>query len=144
MTTTDTIAGLRRRLDSEPENAGLRGIYADALEESGEPKLTAMAEGYRALWKLGKQPSVECGLCTWFGYDKYESVFSPRPHYIGQSWFRLLNGGQCLYGVGLPAEEIDRDFWRDYTTLAEAEDAAAEAFGRLPEDEKRRILEGIE
>ena len=113
-------AAFQAALDENPADHTTRLVFADWLQERGDPR----AEGYRALATLRKVP----GIWAEFGYDGY--------------WF-------WLYGENietLPADWWNR-FREKYSLVSalrpsrrECEDWAARAFSELPATRRAELL----
>lgn len=119
----DEIA-FQAALDAAPGDHTVRLVFADWLEEHGDPR----AEGYRALGR-GRRwpchiPSRGTEGWVWGG-----ETSAPRPYAaLTYSWFAALMdevypGAQ----IGLPSRRA-------------AEDAAALAFARLPPERRAELL----
>ena len=132
MTTEDDF---QRALDAEPDAWQTRLVFADWLDEHGDPR----AEGYRALGVLRRWPTHEyrdekgaSNCCPYWAHTNSipicESIELPL------DWFRLLevDGKSDLFA---PA-------WVNRTdaTRRELEDAAAVAFARLPSARRAELL----
>lgn len=122
MTTEDDF---NRKLDADPDDHHTRLVYADWLQERGDPR----ADGYRALGRLGLRPYIPDSpdACPWFarsgvfsaGLMQVPNAALPAP------WYDL---------VELPGKS--HDFAPDHdirtdATRREVEDAAAMAYFRL-------------
>ena len=117
-------------LDEHPEDTTTRGAFADWLQEQGDSR----AEGYRALWLLGKWPDTwgQRRWCWRGGRDNPRGwrrmkwyVASTLPH----DWLKRLPKA-FIYrsGEGAPRREV--------------EDSAARAFSRLRADRRAELLSG--
>ncbi len=127
----DPFQQLNRELDKDVRNQTLRMALADRMEEIGH----SLANGYRALAVLGKNPdwwSRDKTPYVWWGGDnKYvEGVFGPVT--LPRDWWILLPIGAQIGG---PNWE-----WQHNLTRQQAEDAAAEAFLKLPVERQQEIL----
>jgi uncharacterized protein (TIGR02996 family) len=135
----DDEEAFQKALDEEKEQAhDTRLVFADWLQDRDDPR----AEGYRILatqwiyanWYFLEPKSSR----TWRTWRK--SRKSPRseahrtlyymPHELNEVWFLELKGGR--------SDPNDPDY-RTYPSRREAEDAAALAFFRLPEDAKELV-----
>ena len=126
----------QRALDANLDDWQTRLVFADWLEERGDPR----AEGYRALVAIGKRAkSIEMATGTGepgpinfiFGSDRIRRAKLRAGNelcLIPQDWLKLFSGS--LYDVN--------PLWRHYHTRREAEDAAAIAFSKL--SAKRRAV----
>jgi uncharacterized protein (TIGR02996 family) len=126
----------QRALNKNPEDWQTRLVFADWLQEHNDPR----AEGYRALGSLRTYP-------FWMGVEKRRTDVSE--HYRSCPFWTLKGTG----GGHLPADwfalivlrgksELYAPLWaacRD-VTRREAEDAAALAFGRLPDERRTELL----
>lgn len=56
--------GFQRAIDADPTNATIRMVFADWLEEQGDPR----AEGYRELARLNRVPVTGGQEWNWPGY----------------------------------------------------------------------------
>lgn len=123
MTTEDDF---QRQLDAHPDDWQARLVYADWLEERGDPR----AEGYRALGVLRRVPDyTRAPFCPWCWRNT--PIFK-KP------------GRGSLAGLGAK--------WHTYTceqigqsctvfdSRREAEDAAALAFAKLPVSRRAELL----
>ena len=128
----------QRALDAQPDDWQTRLVFADWLDEHGDPR----AAGYRALVAIGKRAKA-CQMAT--GTDKpgpinyifgSERIRRPRLRagnelcLIPQDWLKLFSGS--LYDVN--------PLWRHYNTRREAEDAAAVAFSKLSAKRRAALL----
>src|SRR5262249_39492805 len=118
------------KLDAEPDNHTARLVFADWLEEHGDPR----AEGWRALGARQRKPMHQPE-----GYPAAEIENAPPGSW---EWWEEESKD---YPEALPRDwldEIDTKFTyrsndgrvisQDFRTRREAEDAAAIAFSRLP------------
>ncbi len=119
-----------RMLDENPDDHQTRQIFADWLQERNDPR----AEGYRALGKLGKR-ALGGDDHSWTHLDNSLIVenhpeYAPRyrPHALPSDWYGGIQTNNH-YGQ-----------WKEHATRREAEDAAAHAFSRLPEERRAAIL----
>ena len=122
MTTEDDF---QRRLRYSPQDWQTRLVYADWLQERGDPR----ADGYRALGVLRKWPHKCQGQRDdWYWLTR---VSGQRGHPIlPDDWFAVLSDGADVY-------------WpegHDKIPRREAEDAAALAFAKLPAARRRELL----
>ena len=129
MTTEDDFAAA---LDADPEDHNTRLVFADWLQERGDPR----AEGYRALGQLRVSPchfgsgifdaDARTKMSASDLYrDKWWWCAAPdekfRPHFLPDGWF--------------PAARVPL-----FTTRREAEDAAAVAFGKRSPKRRAELL----
>jgi uncharacterized protein (TIGR02996 family) len=143
MTTEDDF---QSALDADPEDGQTRLVFADWLEERGDPR----ADGYRAMGRLGLRapPSTteSSGACPWF--DSARCVVgsggeAPVHCWLPSDWFALLSGGvQTVDGHPLDTKTFASYVgkWLDWFSRREAEDAAAKAFARLPPERRAELL----
>jgi uncharacterized protein (TIGR02996 family) len=131
MTTEDDF---HRQLDEKPDNWQLRMIFADWLQDHGDPR----AAGYRAIAVQERRPlqGRHKEKDTWWwhairssGGD--EAFFNVIP----ADWFDLL-----------PSKDGNNYFWPVFSskggikTRRQCEDALALAFAKLPEDRQKELL----
>lgn len=127
MTTEDDF---QAALDAHPDDWQTRLVFADWLDERGDPR----AAGYRALGVLRRRPQFDTApdVYWYFANDRtdrhqYADPLHERRALIPTDWFRLAAPG--------------RDFWTSgFDTRRAAEDAAAEAFARLPASRRAELL----
>jgi len=115
----------QRALDARPHDRQLRLVFADWLEERGDPRAT----GYRALARGGYRPFIPVGLAY-------------QPKY---AWCREGSGGEARWHDDLPSDWFDHVMTTDaslasFPTRQEAEDAAALAFEKLPAERQTALL----
>ena len=131
MTTEDDF---QAALDAHPEDWQTRLVFADWLQERGDPR----ADGYRALGVLRLCPF---GLHDFWWWTTIDSKHCPKEGVKGNGctlpddWFALVdlapaNGMFKPVGNGI-------DF---KNTRREIEDAAALAFGKLPARRQTQFL----
>lgn len=120
-----TIDGLNARLDAEPTNNALRGILADAVEDTGD---TALADGYRALFRFGRIPrnnvvyQSATSLPQWY-YSSPGFNYPPRVFDLPGTWGRVPR---------LSADHV-------YMTRAGVELAAAQTWALLGDDDRADV-----
>ena len=119
----------QRALDEHPEDWQTRLVFADWLEERGDPR----AEGYRALARRRRYP-MRNGAAWWWA-----SRQALCHNVIPDDWFDLLPPG--LRGemfwpllTGAPDRVKSR---------RECEDALALAFARLPDERRAELLKPV-
>jgi uncharacterized protein (TIGR02996 family) len=126
VTTEDDFS---RALDATPDDWQTRLVFADWLEERGDER----AEGYRALGRNRHVPWHDGG---------YPGFCHPRNTFYGRwslpgDWYDVLSekpeDGAVIVG----------QWWRQYRSRRESEDAAARAFAKLPPDRRAQLLAGI-
>ena len=132
MTTEDDFQAM---LDADPNDHATRLIFADWLDDRGDPR----GPGYRAMGRNGFRPVVPA-------FDRYWSLpgwqTAARP-LVG------LNAKPVTFGT-LPHDWLDAIprrpdqeagvQWRTRPTRREAEDAAALAFAELPAGRRAQLL----
>jgi uncharacterized protein (TIGR02996 family) len=129
MTTEDDF---QRALDAHPDDWQTRLVFADWLQDGGDPR----ADGYRALVACGWSPWTAIkGWYSWWDFNRCGRTAHETPpmHQFGHGelptdWFDAL--GPRRYG------KHDSD----YPTRREAEDAAALAFAKLPPERRAELL----
>lgn len=126
MTTEDDF---HRLLDADPSDWQTRLIFADWLEERGDPR----AEGYRVMGRLRLQPQVGCNPSS--------------PNFFGLWYWRSTDTGRSFKGVlrtcwwnKIPKNEVDGRYHVAYRSRRESEDAAALAFAELDASRKQIVL----
>lgn len=111
-------------LDADPGDHTTRLVFADWLEERGDPR----AEGYRALGVWRRVPHREftqsAGLCWYYPGCGYDWSGVP-PAGTPRTW--------------LP-KSLKAAHWQTLPTRRAAEDAAALAFARLPPARRAELL----
>src|SRR5687768_10524354 len=127
-----TEEDFQQQLDLHPDDHHTRLVFADWLQERGDPR----ADGYRALGQLRVSPChfgssiFDAGARTQLSAsdlyrDKWWWCASPdekfRPHFLPDGWF--------------PAARVPL-----FKTRREAEDAAALAFGKLSPKRRAEML----
>jgi uncharacterized protein (TIGR02996 family) len=120
-TTMTTEEDFQRALDANPDAHHTRLVFADWLEERGDPR----ADGYRALGRMQRVPSTRRYYGTGWGYSR------------SKNWYTSLVAGS-----------LPEDWWSlayapyssSYPTRREAENAAAAAFERLTPERRTVIL----
>jgi uncharacterized protein (TIGR02996 family) len=135
MTTEDDF---RRALVDNPSDWQLRLVFADWLQDRGDPR----SEGYRALGTLRwtpweRTPWGPTSSPTWWDFDREAALCPSRtiPMKVGQGelpgdWFELIRDWFRM-----------NDSWvKEFANWAHAEDAAARAFARLPVRRRRSLL----
>lgn len=122
-------------------------VAADALDEAGDPR----ADGYRALGRLRARPWPP--VVSWWNWtrsgSKWRDTDDPAFDWycrgeLPSDWFDLLECGvpQVADSDGGSLETYARFYnGAGHAGLATAFSDAAAAFGRLPEDRRRVILE---
>lgn len=129
MTTEDDF---QNHLDAHPDDHLTRLVFADFLQDRDDPR----AEGYRAMGCVRRRPQLENFTYRWYDDDSYPPDCTDPASNIPKKWFDAMSGGET-YPDGA------NFFWvRIWPTRRAAEDAAALAFAKLPEDRRRALLAG--
>lgn len=142
-----TEEDFQKALDANPHDHQTRMVFADWLEERGDPR----AEGYRALGMLRRYPSywkgshgygrpLENPNWSWGTranpHTQEGNLYFHNPEILHNDWMCAIPHQVTTTGYG----EHDEEFWRHHHNRREADDAAALAFGTLPEATKAEIL----
>jgi uncharacterized protein (TIGR02996 family) len=142
MTTEDDFQAM---LDLHPDDHQTRLIFADWLDERGDSR----GPGYRALGRLGRWPFyygsggrdgrairvTSHGCPYWLAR---QNIFrGNEPHALPEDWFALLVLHAAYFSDGSCAPAW---FKNKTTTRRQCEDAAAEAFTRLPAYRQDQLL----
>jgi uncharacterized protein (TIGR02996 family) len=118
-------------LDAEPDDWHARLVFADFLEERGDPR----AAGYRALgtsrkrpgsWDNGGYRTPPAEAKRWGWWDDVGS--DTKPDDLPTMWFRALTGG-----------DFYPQYLRYYPRRRDAEDAAALAFLTLAAELRAKV-----
>lgn len=139
MTTEDDF---QNALDAEPDDWQTRLVFADWLEEQGDPR----AEAYRHYLtrpdiKVFRDPDSESAW-TWFNgryfsrgsyADRVDNSFIP------DDLFALLEDG-IQTRRNEPNDDYGGQAWRDYPNRRAAEDALARAFAMLPAPRRAELI----
>lgn len=120
-------------LDANPADGLLRQVFADWLDEHGDPR----GPGYRVLGVLGKRPCSPCdpaGNAQFAhpGYanaGEYEGDFPDACHKLPDAWVRAAGD---VFGR--------EPLWTTRRTRREADDAAALGWSRLTPDQQAALL----
>jgi uncharacterized protein (TIGR02996 family) len=127
-----TEEDFQRALDREPDDWQTRLVFADWLQEHGDPR----AEGYRALgliarWPVsGKMPDG----------TRYVLGNSDRARPKARKWKACIIPADWFALLVHPREALPDLPWNYYTSRREAEDAAALAFAKLPAERRAELL----
>lgn len=131
MTTEDDF---QTALDAHPEDWNTRLVFADWLQDRGDPRST----GYRAIAVQRLRPLsgtiYKRSACWW--HCKPDDTFH---NIIPRDWFALL-----------PAGQGNNVFWplvtetRGVKSRRECEDALARAFAQLPDDRQAALLKPLQ
>lgn len=117
MTTEDDF---QAAIDAHPEDWQTRLVFADWLDEHGDPR----AAGYRALARGGFRPIAYAPYCAWWR----EGIGQKRRHDdLPNDWFTLLATAS--------------ENFKKYRTRREADDSAALAFAKLPAKRRAKLLQ---
>lgn len=135
----DDESAFQAALDANPEDHVTRLVFADWLEERGDPR----GEGYRALGVGRKWPSVS--EARWetnewwhsFWHVNYKHPYSMIDEDWSALWLEPLKEG-LTHEERMQLMAI-RPF--GYRTRREAEDAAALAFAKLPAERRAELLD---
>lgn len=135
-TTEDDFQNL---LDANPDDHQTRGVFADWLQERGDPR----AEGYRALGAMGAIPYMPKAIANYEGgYSREDNDFakSKAPNAIlPNDWYHEIASTSSpvsnwwTHTVANAAVRSNR---------RQVEDAAAHAFSQLPPERRQEILNG--
>jgi uncharacterized protein (TIGR02996 family) len=132
MTTEDDF---QRALDEHPDDWHTRLVFADWLDERGDPR----GPGYRALGQQRRRamacPSTNGPLRYILGTETIAPktlVAEWRGCLLRKDWFRLVEVSATCH--------TRHTKWKYYTTRREAEDAAAHAFANLPTRRRTELL----
>lgn len=141
MTTEDDF---RRALDAHPDDHHTRLVFADWLEEHGDPR----AEGYRVLGALRRwpfrwrNPPDKKKVFRWLfhnGTGTYQDRPIPDEHRLPQDWIDAISGKKLrqpliiCWDIGTGGTPAPRSMM---------EDAAALAFAKLPAKRRATLLAG--
>lgn len=134
MTTEDDF---QAALDANPEDWQTRLVFADWLQERGDPR----AEGYRALGVSRRRPYVggfdntETGRWLGAGWFGCEGKLAEDAYTLPEDWFRAIKG----FGKDLMYRPryVGKFKTPNRRTI---EDAAALAFARLPAARRAELL----
>lgn len=124
-------------LNMHPEDWQTRLVFADWLDERGDPR----ADGYRALGRTrARTVNVNTSgkglkLWTWFPSGTTNNGVRELP----RDWLDVLDGWACLTSKG-DTMNPHAYLWRDYRSRRVAEDAAARAFAKLPDARRAELL----
>jgi uncharacterized protein (TIGR02996 family) len=132
MTTEDDF---QLALDANPGDWQTRLVFADWLEERGDPR----GPGYRALGLRCRQ-ALPCQIIDGpLQYILGTEKITPKVHEV--KWRGCLLAPDWFALVDL-STACDRrhDMWKYYLARREAEDAAARAFAQLPARRQAQLL----
>jgi uncharacterized protein (TIGR02996 family) len=119
-----------RALDARPDGGQTRLVFADWLQERGDPR----ADGYRAIAIQRRRPldSPQKGKTAWWWHCHPSAEHH---NVVASDWFTLL-----------PANVGSKLFWPLITETGgiksrrECEDALASAFAQLPPERQTELL----
>jgi uncharacterized protein (TIGR02996 family) len=125
MTTEDDF---QRALAAEPSDWHTRLVFADWLQERGDPR----AEGYRAMGLLRRAPALWGGRGPWVWLNSrwaknYDPTDDIRTATVPDDWYEHM-----------PKNE--NDVAHERTALNQALDDAAAGFARLPAARRAELL----
>ena len=123
-----TEEDFHRHLDAHPDDHQTRQVFADFLEEQGDPR----AAGYRALGKLQKTPEEDMDL-HWFVSTQTPSGGLGADNQ-GQSR-RLPH--DWIQQIHSPSGHL---YYRQRPTRRQIEDEAALGFSKLPPERQHELL----
>jgi uncharacterized protein (TIGR02996 family) len=134
----------QRHLDQNPDDHNTRLVFADWLEERGDPR----ANGYRALGKLQKQPYryrynfIDDPESTNIDHTWFELGLEPdSSHFeIPKDWLNLVQGHDQHYIHHLSGSNSIESKIFVNRPRQHAEDAAAHAFNQLPLERQAELL----
>lgn len=120
-----TEEDFQRALDADPTNGGLRMVFADYLDEQGDPR----GPGYRALGAIAWAPRYSGSGPNWQVTFNLEGTSD-----LCREWFDLVNAPQCKMCRSIEHKDAPRP---------DLENAAALAFAKLPPEVAERILASV-
>jgi len=134
-----TEQDFEKMLDACPTDWDTRKIFADFLQDRDDPR----AEGIRALACYLTHPLL--GDATWFNEGAYSGQTESHGSHQGwlpEDWFDLIEEYRSR----------DLQWWKDFSpehksgrsSRARAEDAAALAFAKLPEERRQELLQPVQ
>lgn len=145
---------MRNAMVAEPGNFLLRAVYADLLDERGDPR----AAGYRAIGMCQLSPAEytvdpdDITKVTSWGPSKTGTWFTSAPtdYPIHQAfdlphdWFEALGLVDPESVTSVPNGIIQETRWTpEYPTTLDAEDHAALAFLKLPAERQEQLRRGV-
>jgi len=121
-----TEEAFQAALDANPDDHVTRLVFADWLQEQGDPR----AEGYRALGRNQISPYFSAATQLWviWNGDAYLDADGGCEHRLPGDWFTQAYKAKCNYFQRESRREIDN--------------AAALAFSRLPPERRAELLAG--
>jgi uncharacterized protein (TIGR02996 family) len=124
-------------LDAHPDDHHTRLVFADWLQERGDPR----AEGYRALGLLRVAPYDEESGKGWKGYGRTNNADNPLAAPGGRASGALLPPDWfALAGEGNQYPNWNPHAWAYWRSRRGAEDTAALAFAKLPPNRRAELL----
>jgi uncharacterized protein (TIGR02996 family) len=139
MTTEDDF---QRQLDACPDDAQMRLVFADWLQERGDER----SEGYRALGanRLYAIMPGERGWGVWYNDSQYTLPVEDAPLRLPEDWFgcveSLIRAATDEGTLSIGYAEGVPGYWQGFNARFLAENAAALAFARLPAERRRQLL----
>lgn len=128
-----TEEDFHRMLDANPEDHQTRMVFADWLQDRGDPR----AEGYRALGRLGRYPHESASSWAYHNGEGTDNGVAVEPEYsLPQDWLNLLDSS-----TGAKGDTIYP--WPYHNSRREAEDHAAREFSRLPPERQQQIMNEV-
>lgn len=126
-------------LDADPSDWQTRLVFADWLEEHGDPR----AAGYRALgmglsvggWDLWDNQPNSDGWTLWFTKLPFDWFGDTK---LPFDWFGELSNDRCLLDGA--QSDLNVSSWRDYYTRREGEDDISRAFAKLSAKRQAELL----
>jgi uncharacterized protein (TIGR02996 family) len=125
----------QRALDADPDDHHTRLVFADWLQDHDDPR----AEGYRALGLRRHRP-----------YHRRDNLDGYQFNFLYGRDDNLSHGNDALHGPSkLPRRWFESakgaapshwEWWAEFVTRREAEDAVALAFAKLPADYRAELL----
>lgn len=125
MTTEDDF---RRAIEADPTDWQTLAVFSDWLRDRDD----ARADGYAVLAATRNRPGSTPAYPCWWSHDACGGV--PRRQKFGKlpfDWFRQLPGWRG---------EVN-EWWYDFNGHADAFDAAAIAFSKLPASRREELLQ---
>jgi uncharacterized protein (TIGR02996 family) len=132
----------QRALDANPNDHQTRLVFADWLDERGDPR----ADGYRALGLLRLRPYIarehspgydglgQFGWCIGTNAD-YAKQEEYRGRLLPQDWFRLVSSRNRA-----ARESCSTRYWVYFRSRRVCDDLAARAFVKLPAARRAELL----
>jgi uncharacterized protein (TIGR02996 family) len=137
-------AAFWRAIEADPADSTVRLAFADYLSDRDDPREAGMrslaAKGAQAInaRETGESPPLAFPYPFVFGTEDNESYNRPGGAFLRcllpDDWFRKVRQSKSV--------EWESSWWTYFKTRADAEDAAARAFLRLPEPRRLELLAG--